>query len=206
MIIESLANFVIWVISHLGYLGVYFLMLLEACCIPIPSEVILPFAGFSVATGQFNFWLVVLLGALGDLSGSLLAYYIGYKGGRPLVEKYGKYIFLSHRDLDKADHFFNKYGEATAFFSRMMPVVRTFISLPAGISKMNIKKFVPYTFFGVLPFSFILTYAGMKLGENWELVRQTLRRFDLAIVIILVLLIAWWIGRHLRGNKPAEES
>lgn len=198
MIIEILANFVTNTISYLGYSGVFLLMLLESACIPIPSEIIMPFSGFLVATGEFSLWPVAIIGALGNLSGSLLAYYIGFKGGRPLVEKYGRYILINHRDLDLADKFFNRYGEATAFFSRLLPIVRTFISLPAGIAKMNIKKFTVYTFLGALPFSYALAWAGVKMGENWENIRQILHDFNLLIAILIIVFLTWWIWRHFR--------
>lgn len=159
----------------------------------------MPFSGFLVASGQFTLFSVTIVGALGNLAGSLVAYYIGYRGGRPFIEKYGKYLLINHKDLDRADHFFKNYGEATAFFSRLLPIVRTFISLPAGISKMDIKKFSIYTFLGALPFSFFLAWMGVKLGKHWEEVRQILHQFNLAITILVVLFIAWWIWRHVKS-------
>ena len=163
MIIDALANFVTYIISHLGYPGVFLLMALESACIPIPSEFIMPFSGFLVASGEMNFWIVVLSGSFGNLAGSWLAWWVGYKGGRPLVEKYGKYILLSHHDLDSADKYFKKYGQGTVLVARLLPIIRTFISLPAGISKMDFKKFSLYTFIGVIPFTALLTWAGIKL-------------------------------------------
>lgn len=198
MIIDALANFVTTVISHLGYPGVFLLMALESACIPIPSEFIMPFSGFLVATGQMNFWLVVLIGSVGNLSGSWFAWWIGHRGGRPLVEKYGKYILLSHHDLDSADRYFQKYGQSTVFFTRLLPIIRTFISLPAGISKMDFKKFSFYTFIGVIPFTAALTFAGIKLKENWASLQPYFHKFDLLIIIILVLAIIWFVFRHLR--------
>lgn len=198
MIIDALANFVTTVVSHLGYAGVFLLMALESACIPIPSEFIMPFSGFLVATGEMNFWLVVLVGSLGNLAGSWLAWWVGYRGGRPLVEKYGKYILLSHHDLDLADKFFNRYGQSTAFFTRLMPVIRTFISLPAGIAKMDFKKFSLYTFIGVVPFTAILTWAGVKLKENWSGLQPYFHKFDLAIAVVLVIFIIWYVLRHFR--------
>lgn len=206
MIIESLANFVTFAISHVGYWGVFGLMFLESACIPIPSEVILPFSGFLVVSGQFSLIDVTLIGAFGNLCGSLLAYYVGWKGGRPLIEKYGKYILISHHDLDRADHYFQKYGDATAFFSRMLPVIRTFISLPAGIARMDIRKFAIFTFLGALPFSFVLAWAGVQLGEHWDRVRTVLHKLDITIVILIVLFIIWWIWRHVRNSKRITEN
>jgi len=198
MIIDALANFVTTVISHLGYPGVFLLMALESACIPIPSEFIMPFSGFLVATREMNFWLAVLMGSFGNLVGSWLAWWVGHKGGRPLVEKYGKYILLSHHDLDAADRYFNKYGQNTVLFARLMPVVRTFISLPAGIAKMDFKKFSIYTFIGVVPFTAALTYAGVKLRENWSGLQPYFHKFDLIIGLFLVLGIIWYIFRHLK--------
>ncbi len=198
MIIDALANFVTLVISHLGYPGVFLLMALESACIPIPSEFIMPFSGFLVATGEMNFWLAVLMGSFGNLAGSWLAWWVGHKGGRPLVEKYGKYILLSHNDLDAADRYFNKYGQNTVLFTRLMPVIRTFISLPAGIAKMDFKKFSIYTFIGVVPFTAALTYAGVKLRENWDGLQPYFHKFDLVIVLFLILGIIWYIFRHIK--------
>jgi membrane protein DedA with SNARE-associated domain len=198
MIIDALANFVTMVISHLGYPGVFLLMALESACIPIPSEFIMPFSGFLVATGEMNFWLAVLMGSFGNLAGSWLAWWVGHKGGRPLVEKYGKYILLSHHDLDAADRYFNKYGQNTVLFTRLMPVIRTFISLPAGIAKMDFKKFSIYTFIGVVPFTAALTYAGVKLRENWDGLQPYFHKFDLVIVLFLILGIIWYIFRHIK--------
>lgn len=200
-IIDILANFVVSTIDLLGYPGVFFLMFIESCGILMPSEVIMPFSGFLVADGTMNFWAVSLMGGLGNLGGSLLAYWIGWKGGRPLIEKYGKYVLISKRDLDIADKWFTNYGEWTAFAGRLLPVVRTFISFPAGISKMDIKKFSIYTFLGAFIWSAALAYAGVKMGQNWELIREKLHNFDLAIVILIVVFIVWYVWRHFKHMK-----
>lgn len=173
-------------------------MALESACVPIPSEFIMPFSGFLVATGEMNFWLSVLMGSFGNLAGSWLAWWVGHKGGRPLVEKYGKYILLSHHDLGAADRYFNKYGQNTVLFTRLMPVIRTFISLPAGIAKMDFKKFSIYTFIGVVPFTTTLTYAGVKLRENWDGLQPYFHKFDLVIALFLILGIIWYIFRHIK--------
>ncbi len=161
----------------------------------------MPFAGFLVISGQFGFIGVVIIGSLGNLAGSLFSYWVGYRGGRPLIEKYGKFILLSHRDLDSSDRFFKKYGDSTVFFSRLLPVIRTFISLPAGISRMEIKKFILYTLAGVIPFTAFLAYAGVILNNNWDRLRPYFHKFDLAIVIVIVLAIAWFIVRHLKHRS-----
>ena len=163
-----IGSFIIEFISDAGYLGVTVLMALESACIPVPSEVIMPFSGFLVFEGRFALWPVVVWGAVGNLIGSIIAYLIGFYGGRPLVKKFGRYFLISAHDLEKADHWFKKYGQSTVFFSRLLPVVRTFISLPAGISRMNFKKFSFYTLAGSLPWSFALTYGGLIMGESWS--------------------------------------
>lgn len=205
-IIEFLVNLVIAVISWGGYAGVFFLMLLESCGIPAPSEVIMPFAGFLVFKGQMVLWLAVLLGALGNLVGSLFAYWIGAKGGRPLLEKYGKYILISNRDLDKADHWFTHYGELAVFVGRLLPVVRTYISFPAGVAKMDLKKFSFYTFIGALIWSWLFGWLGVKMGENWEKIRLTLHNFDVAIALGIVLLVGLYVWRHVRNKSKRNEE
>lgn len=200
-VIDVLANWVVGIIGALGYGGVFLLMFVESCGILMPSEVIMPFSGFLVADGSMNFWAIVFLGALGNLGGSLLAYWIGWKGGRPLIEKYGKYILLSKHDLDLADHWFTKYGSLTTFFGRVLPIVRTFISFPAGIAKMDLKKFIIYTFLGAFIWCIPLTYAGVKMGENWESIRQYLHKFDLTVGILIVVFLIWFVWRHIKHSK-----
>lgn len=204
-IITVLAQFIINTISQTGYFGVALLMAVESANIPLPSEIIMPFSGFLVFKGQFSLWAVAFWGAVGNLLGSIFSYYLGAYGGRPLVEKYGKYILISHRDLDLADRWFKKYGEITVFFSRMLPVVRTFISFPAGISKMNLMRFSIYSFLGSLPWSLFLAYLGLKMGENWEGLRLYFRRFDVLILVIIILALAFWIWRHIKNNRSNKE-
>lgn len=201
-IINFTVGIIIKIIGATGYAGICFLMLLESCGVPVPSEVIMPFSGFLVALGQLNFLLVAAMGTLGNLAGSCLAYYIGLKGGRPLIEKYGKYIFISKHDLDRADFWFNKYGEPAVLAGRLLPVVRTYISFPAGIAKMNIKKFCFYTALGALPWTLLFTWLGIKLQNHWTLIRDRLHNFDLAIVIVLVFAIAAFLWKHAgKRNK-----
>jgi len=199
VLLEFFASFIIKVISTTGYFGITTLMALESACIPIPSEIIMPFSGYLVWEGRFVFWWVVLVGSLGNLIGSILSYLIGIYGGRPLIEKYGKYLLISHSDLDRADRWFLKYGGLAVFFSRVLPVIRTFISLPAGISRMNFIKFCIYTFFGSLPWCFILTYLGVIMNKNWNSLEVYFHKFDLLIGIIIILGIGWWIWRHAKS-------
>lgn len=195
-IISVLSVFIVSVISASGYAGILLLMAIESACIPLPSEVIMPFSGYLVHTGRFNLWWVATMGALGCNVGSLLAYEVGYYGGRPLVEKYGAYILLSKRELDWADHFFARFGSATVFFSRLLPVIRTFIALPAGIARMPRLKFHIYTFLGSWPWCLGLAWIGLKLGEQWDSdprLKAWFHRFDAVIGGIIVLGAIWFV-------------
>lgn len=200
-IFSQLASLIIEIISSSGYFGISILMALESACIPIPSEIIMPFSGYLVATGRLSLWLVILWGAIGNLAGSLIAYLIGLYGGRPFIEKYGKYVFLRKDDLDKAQRFFEKYGNLSVFFSRLLPVIRTFISLPAGIARMRFGKFCFYTFIGSLFWSTILSCIGLFLGKNWESVGVYFRKFDWLIGILLIFCVCYFVYKKIRRNK-----
>lgn len=197
-IIAILASFIIWGISLLGYGGVALMMAIESACIPLPSEIIMPFSGYLVSTGRFTLWGVALAGAVGCVLGSVLAYWIGAWGGRTAVEKYGKYILVTRHDLDLADRFFAKYGNWAVFISRLLPVIRTFISLPAGIAKMNFTQFVFYTFLGSLPFCYALAYVGKKMGDNWNTLGVYFHKFDIAIGGLILIGAVWFVKRHIR--------
>ncbi|HKC65658.1 MAG TPA: DedA family protein [Pyrinomonadaceae bacterium] len=200
-LIELISAWIIATISALGYSGIVLLMAIESACIPLPSEVIMPFSGALVFQGQFNLWLVALAGAVGCVLGSLVAYWVGMRGGRPLIEKYGRYVLISHHDLDIADRWFAKYGEVIVFVSRLLPVIRTFIAFPAGVARMNLKRFVIYTFAGSLPWCLGLAYVGQKLGEHQEALKALFHRFDFAFGILFVLFVAWWIWRHVKNSR-----
>ncbi len=195
-----MSGFVLSTIQAGGYAGVAGLMAIESACIPLPSELIMPFAGFLASQGRFNLWALGVVGALGCVVGSIPAYYLGLYGGRPLIEKYGKWVLLSHHDLDLADRLFQKHGEPVVFFARLLPVVRTFIAFPAGVSKMNMRRFVIYTFVGSFPWCLGLAYLGMKLGENWEALGKYFHRFDAAIGALIALAIVLYVWRHLRRH------
>lgn len=205
-LIDILANFTTSTIGFMGYFGIFLLMLAESCGIPMPSEVIMPFSGFLVADGRMTLLMITIVGTLGNLSGSLLAYWISYKGGRPLIEKYGKYILISKHDLNLADKWFKKYGDWTVFFGRLLPVIRTYISFPAGISKMNVKKFAFFTTLGALPWTYLFGWLGVKMGANWESIRLKLHNFDMAIFIAVIALIALYIARHLKQRKSGLDD
>src|SRR5437867_8243312 len=166
-LIELVSAFIVGTISALGYGGIILLMAIESACIPLPSEIIMPFSGYLVYTGELNLWLVSVAGAIGCVLGSLLAYWVGMYAGRPFIEKYGRYVLISRHDLDLADRWFARYGEAIIFTSRLLPVIRTFIAFPAGVARMNLTRFVLYTFAGSLPWCLGLAYVGQKLGEQW---------------------------------------
>lgn len=191
-------------ISALGYSGVVLLMAIESACIPLPSEIIMPFSGYLVSTGELNLWGVSIAGAVGCVLGSLVAYWVGMFGGRPLIEKYGRFVFISKRDLDMADRWFEKRGEVIVFVSRLLPAIRTFIAFPAGVARMNLTKFVIYTFAGSLPWCLGLAYVGQKLGEQWnkdDTLKTWFHRFDFVIGIIGVLAVVWWVRRHLKHSR-----
>ncbi|HPN96479.1 MAG TPA: DedA family protein [Candidatus Moranbacteria bacterium] len=208
-IIEILAGFIIAGISMLGYAGVALMMAIESACIPLPSEIIMPFSGYLVTKGEFTLLGVTLAGGIGCVIGSVLAYWVGIWGGRPFVLKYGKYFLVTEHDLNIADRFFNKYGNTAVFFSRMLPVVRTFISLPAGISRMDFRKFIIYTFAGSLPWCWLLAYLGKKLGDNWNTLGVYFHKFDLAIGIVILIGVVWFVRRHInikRNNCSVSNS
>ncbi len=203
-ILLALATFIQAVISSLSYPGIVLLMAIESACIPLPSEVIMPFSGYLVYAHRFSsLWLVATMGAIGCNLGSVLAYEVGAYGGRPLIEKYGKYVLLSAHDLELAERFFKRYGSITVFLGRLLPVIRTFIALPAGIARMPRGRFHFYTFAGSWPWCWVLAYIGLKLGERWDSdprLKLWFHRFDAVIVLVLLLGIAWFIRSHVRNR------
>ncbi|MBU0610385.1 MAG: DedA family protein [Armatimonadetes bacterium] len=205
-IFAVLSAFIIHVESSMGYLGIVLLMGIESCCIPLPSEVIMPYAGYLCTIGRFDLWLVALAGAVGCVVGSIPAYYLGMYGGRPLILKYGKYILMSHHDLDMADRWFERRGDITVFIARLLPVIRTFIAFPAGVNRMDMRKFIIYTLLGSFPWCLMLAYVGVKVGENIEVLKPYFHRFDAVIGVVLVAGITFWIWRHVKGNRGAEAA
>lgn len=199
-ILELLATTVISIIENTRYAGIFVLMALESANIPIPSEIIMPFAGFLVWEEKLSFLPVVLWGALGNLFGSLVSYYLGFFGGRPFLERYGKFFLLKESDLRFADKFFQRYGSFAIFIGKVLPVVRTFISFPAGVARMNIWKFSAYTIIASFIWSYLLAYAGLVMGENWETLGVYFKKFDWAIGILFVAGLLWWIRRHFKKS------
>ncbi len=200
-IILAITNFVTQTIDTLGYGGVALLMAIESAAIPLPSEIIMPFSGFLVANGRFTLFGLSLAGAFGSVVGSLVTYYIGYYGGRPLVEKYGRYIFISHYDLELTERFFNRFRYSATFLGRIIPVIRTFISIPAGIAKAPIIPFTVNAFVGSFIWSYFLAYLGLRLGSNWHALETYFRKFDVLMGIAIILFIVYWIRRHLRHRR-----
>ncbi len=190
-----------------GYASVFVLMALQSACIPIPSELIMPLAGSVLASTQWQLILLATVASLASNIGSIPAYWIGAKGGRPMVERYGSYVLLSKRDLDRAQHFFEKYGSITVLVGRMLPIVRTFIALPAGIAKMNKVRFHIYTFIGSWPWCYALAYFGMKLGDGFRnnpKFKEVFDRFHVAVEVLLLAGIAWFLWTHWKGRTRAQ--
>lgn len=189
-------------LSQFGHLGIFIGMTLESACIPIPSEIILPLGGYLVYKGIGNVFSMSLVATLGCYAGSLIAYLIGYYGGRPFILKYGKYFFISKHDFERAEKFFQERGEITIFVSRLLPVIRTFISLPAGIARMNFVKFSVYTILGSFPWCLIFVFLGKKLGDNWKTIEEHLKGLDYFILAALIVaVLAYVIVKLIRSKK-----
>jgi membrane protein DedA with SNARE-associated domain len=203
-LLTALSALIISVIAGLGYGGVVLLMAIESACIPLPSELVMPFAGYLVATGRFSLQAVAIAGAFGCLLGSYVAYFVGATGGRRAFEAYGRYVLISPRELELADWFFERWGSPTVFVGRLLPVVRTFIAFPAGVARMDLVRFSIYTFLGSYPWCLLLAYAGMKLGEHWRNLAPYFHRFDNLIGVLIVLALAVCIYIKVRGR--AHES
>jgi membrane protein DedA with SNARE-associated domain len=206
-ILAYLVQFITHVIDLGGYAGIVALMGIESACVPLPSEIIMPFAGYLAYLHRFNLIWAATAGAIGCNLGSVVAYWIGAKGGRPLVERYGKWVLMSHHDLDRMTRFFESYGAITVLLGRLLPVVRTFIAFPAGIAKMPQLRFHIYTFVGSWPWCYALAYVGMKLGEKWHTdprFEQAFHRFHLGVELALAAGIVWFVWSHLnRDRQPA---
>lgn len=209
---HQLLQWAVQVYQTLGWPGVVLLMAVESAAIPFPSEIIMPLAGWMLVQAQGHgpqhVFLAALYGALGNLAGSLVAYALAAKGGRPLLERYGRFLFISPHDLERADRWFAHHGEVTVFVSRLLPVVRTFISIPAGIARMDLLRFSAYTLLGAYPWCLGLAYGGYLMGENWESLRRVMRPFDIPILVAIVAVVAFYVWRHVRryrrtgGSKP----
>jgi membrane protein DedA with SNARE-associated domain len=208
-IVSWLVNFATDVVAAWGLPGVFVLMTLESACIPVPSEAIMLFAGFAVSQGDMSFVGAVAAGVLGNVVGSWLAYWAGLYGGRPFIDRWGKYILLRHHHLELAERWFDRWGAPTVFFSRMLPIVRTFISLPAGMARMPFWRFTLYTLLGCIPWVILLTWIGVEAGDNWETIERQLKWLDYIVVAAIVGVIVWLVVRRLRrgsGEDGAPEG
>ncbi|MGC2163043.1 MAG: DedA family protein [Silvibacterium sp.] len=208
-ILAVLAHFIIATISSSGYLGVALLMAIESTCIPLPSEIIMPFAGYLAHTGQLMLIGVALAGAIGCNLGSAVAYWIGAAGGRPFITRYGRFVLLDQRDLDRAEHFFARYGSIAVFVGRLLPIVRTFIALPAGIARMPQVRFHIYTFLGSLPWCYALAYVGMKLGQAWDTdprFQAAFHRYHLVMEVLILAAFLWFVWTHWKDRVRPDQA
>ena len=203
-IVEAIASWIVGLISATGYPGILALMAIESACIPLPSEIIMPFAGYLVSTGRFDLYLAATAGAIGCNLGSIVGYEIGKRGGRPVAERWGRYVLIGPGELDAADRFFDKYGSVAVLIGRLLPVIRSFIAFPAGVARMRLVPFHIYTFVGSWPWCFGLAWVGMKLGKAWDSdprLKAAFHSADLVIGIVLVAAVAFYIWHRVRGLK-----
>ena len=205
---EKIIAILVAFISAGGYAGVALLMAIQSACIPIPSEVIMPFAGYALAHSQWQLIILATVASLASNLGSIPAYWIGAKGGRPTIERFGRYLLLSKRDLDMADHFFGRFGSITVLIGRMLPIVRTFIAFPAGVAKMNQFRFHLYTFIGSWPWCYALAYVGMKLGARFQTdprFKAFFDKFHHGVELILLLGVVWFVWTHWKNRMGKSE-
>ena len=205
-LLVGISHFIISTIGTLGYSGVILLMAIESAAIPLPSEVIMPFAGFLILNGRFSLLGLALAGAIGSTIGSLVTYYIGYYGGRRLILKYEHIVLISPRELELTERFFNRFKKSSTFIGRLLPVIRTFISIPAGIAKVPIRTFVVNAFIGSFIWSYFLAWLGKKLGDNWDVLGKYFHKFDLVIVGLVLIGIVYYIYAHLSARRGVDRT
>jgi membrane protein DedA with SNARE-associated domain len=206
---EKIIALLVGAIATGGYASVILLMAIQSACIPIPSEVIMPLAGWALAHSQIDLIILATLASLASNLGSIPAYWVGARGGRPMVERYGSYLLLSRHDLDRVDHFFDRFGSIAVLIGRMLPIIRTFIAFPAGIAKMNQLRFHIYTFIGSWPWCYALAYVGMKLGAQWNTnprFKEVFNRFHLGVEVVLLVGIIWFVVSHWKNRIRTEEA
>lgn len=206
MIVEKIVEYIVLGMSVGGYFGLFILMALESMIAPVPSEIVMPFAGYLVLQGRFDFWAAVLVSGLGSIFGSLLSYYMGSFLGRPFILKFGKYFLLEEEHLDWTEKWFKRQGSRTIFISRFVPVVRHLISIPAGIAKMPLRKFLLYTFAGAALWNLALLYAGLRLGEHWDKIHEYSRELDIIFVIAVALFLAYFVLKHHHKRKNEKNK
>ena len=208
-ILGHVATWIISVISAMGYGGVALLMAIESACIPLPSEIIMPFAGYLVSTGRFDLFLAATAGAIGCNLGSIVAYEVGKRGGRPVAERWGKYLLIGPGELDAADRFFDRFGGIAVLIGRLLPVIRSFIAFPAGVARMRLVPFHIYTFIGSWPWCFGLAWVGMTLGKAWDSdprLKAAFHSADAVIGAVLVAAIAFYVWHRVRGLRKGARS
>ena len=205
-ILAPLSAFILSTISTLGYGGIVLCMTIESACIPLPSEIIMPFSGYLVSTGRFTLWGVTLAGAVGNVIGSWIAYAAGYHGGRPLAQQLARWRIIRMEEYDLADRWLQRHGLVVAFWTRLLPIVRTFISFPAGAARVPLGRFTLYTFLGSIPWALGLAYVGVLFRENWESIKTYWRGFDLVVIAgLLVLFVLWWRWHRRHRGKPLAD-
>lgn len=200
-IVSYISEWALGVIDKTGYAGIFLLSALESCAIPIPSEVVVPFSGFLAVSGRFSVWMVILIATIANLAGSVILFWIGKSGGRWFLERYGKYVLIHKHDMERGDEWFAKYGTKAIFWGRMLPVVRTFVSLAAGVGRMNFLKFLVVTFLGSLPWNGALAVIGYKAGENWNILHDYFRKADIFIGIVIVIFVAIYLWKHVQKRR-----
>jgi membrane protein DedA with SNARE-associated domain len=206
---EKLIALFVSLIASGGYVSVVILMAIQSACIPIPSEVIMPLAGYALAHSQLDLIILATVASLASNLGSIPAYWVGARGGRPMVERYGSYLLLSRHDLDRVDHFFNRFGSITVLIGRMLPIIRTFIAFPAGVAKMNQLRFHIYTFIGSWPWCYALAWVGMKLGATWNTdprFKEIFHRFHIAVELVIVAAFVWFVVSHWKNRIRTETA
>ncbi|MBU0980423.1 MAG: DedA family protein [Nanoarchaeota archaeon] len=199
--IEFLVEYITLFIDKIGYIGIFVLMVLESMIAPIPSEAVMPFAGYLVTQGRFDFWTAAIISGLASVVGSLIGYYMGYVGGYPIVRKVGKYLFLDEGHLKWTERFFKKYGSITIFTARFIPVVRHLISIPAGIARMDLKRFVFYTAIGATIWNTFLLYVGFRLAEHWHLITEYSRPLDMIVLAVIAIYLMIHVRKWLRASR-----
>jgi len=205
-IIATATGIVLQIIDSAGYAGIFVLMALEGSFLPVPSEIILTFSGYLVSQGRFSLFLVALIGALGNVAGTLITYTVGRYLGLPFLYRYGKYALVTRDEIDRASRLFERYGIAIIFVSRLVPGVRGYIPIGAGVARMNIVPFITTVFIGSFLYSLVLTYIGVILGENWDIVGAYFRQFDSVIILAVLLVGGWWLARRIRALRQEHNQ
>ncbi len=206
VIISTLVSFVVSVIDNAGYAGIFLLMTLEGSFLPVPSEIILPFSGFLVSEGRFSLWIVALIGAVANIVGTMITYSLSRYVGLPFLYKYGRYVLVTRHDIDMAHRLFARFGAPIVFVSRLIPGIRGFVPIPAGVAEMSIPRFVTYVFVGSFLWSLFLTYVGVLIGENWEVVQEYIKPIEIILFILVIMGAAWWIYRHVKIIKREQKE